>query len=63
MFIEIIYREQNAFGTLESLESFEHRINKSLLYNKENDIDVSDVVFIQSKQQSKDILIAIIKTL
>lgn len=63
MFIEIIYREQNEFGTLESLESFEHRINKSLLYNKENDIDVSDVVFIQSKEQSKDRLIAIIKTL
>ena len=63
MFIEIIYREQNEFGTLEGLASFEHRINKSLLYNKENDIDVSDVVFIQSKEQSKDILIAIIKTL
>lgn len=63
MFIKIIYREQNEFGTLESLESFERRINKSLLYNKENDIDVSDVVFIQSKEQSKDRLIAIIKTL
>lgn len=58
MQVEIIQQDINTYNAVESFESFESRINKSLAINEENEIETIDVQFLVKDNR----MYAIIKT-